>query len=483
MSWRGTLLLILLALGALGYSFFSGRSTTHPPGEPLLGNTLDLTDSVLMKQGEDFYSLIKTNGFWDIQSSFTDRANPSMVHDLLSAAADITPLDTLSPHDLKGAVSLSSLGLKKPKRSLTFHSNKKQTLLIGVEGPSTGKLYARLDGDRTVYLIDGKIASLAFHPAVEYRDPRLTALSSDHLQSVTLLKGEALQQLQLERDARGWLLKSPSSARGDDQVITTWIDSLLGAKIDRWMPDGTDASSCGMDAPTAQISFQEEEGKTLVKITLGAVVGNSPSSYFVRCSDRPGICVISGLAPALAVTPQTLRSKQIKQVEYDTIDRIEINGVNGLLSLKRKSGSDAWETLGGKVLSLAQVKAWFDRLQGVTATGFEAATPEHLKLRGLDKDHPNLRIRLMATLSENTAQENAGEVVLAEYNFGTPTNNEIALREGTSDDLTILPEQAFDPIQNEPLSWDISLPAAAPITVPTNSPALPLPSPSSTNGN
>jgi hypothetical protein len=63
-----------------------------------------------------------------------------------------------------------------------------------------------------------------------------------------------------------------------------------------------------------------------------------------------------------------------------------------------------------------------------------------------------LRIRFIAQLTENTAQENAGEVVLADYAFGPVTNNEVALHEGDATDLMILPASAFDMVKNAPLS-------------------------------
>ena len=467
MSWRGTLLLILFAGLALGYSLYSDRSTTHPTGEPLLGNSFALADLIRIQQSGASFSLIKTNGLWYLQGDFQDRANPSMIRDLLSAAADITPLDLLSPGDLKGDVSLSSLGLNNPKRSLTFHTDSTHTLSIGAQGPSAGRLYARLDAAKPVYLIDGKIALMAFRSPQEYRDPRLTALRSEHLDRVTMGKGGGLQPLQLRRDTHGWRLETPTSAPGDDQTINAWIDSLLAARIDRWMPEGTDASSCGMDAPTAVFSFQEEGGSTPLTVTIGAQGADAPGSYFVRCSDRPGICVIGRLDPSLAVTPQTLRSKQIKQVEYDTIDRIEITDDSGRFSLNRKEGGDDWKIPSGRILRESTVKAWFDQLQGLKATSFEPATPDHLGRRGLDKEIPSFRIRLIAKLSDNTAQENEGEAVLAEYNVGVSTNNEVALREGTSTDLMITPSPSFDPIRKEAATWTTQkAPPATPAPTP-----------------
>jgi hypothetical protein len=131
-------------------------------------------------------------------------------------------------------------------------------------------------------------------------------------------------------------------------------------------------------------------------------------------------------------------------VEYDAIDRIEI--IHGTtVALTRKPGSEDWIVSGNAtVVPGSSVKVWFDQLQSLSATSFEPATPEHLAQRGLDQSSHPSRIRLIAHLSENTAEETAGERVLAEYALGTPANNEVALREGDATDLLILPESALD---------------------------------------
>ena len=458
MSWRGTLLLLILAVLSVGYLLFSDRSRTHPPQEPLLGINPTEASEIRIQEGSSLISLGQTNGLWIVRNNQTgqiDRANPQLINSLLETAADIVPLDILRSQDLKGKVSLSSLGLKKPNRSIAIRAGKTETLLIGMEGAAPQSLYARLDSGKTVYLISSKIASVAFRPAQEYRDPRLTRLSSDHLDEVSLTKSATLQQLQLKRDQkgmRGWLLAAPVSTRGDDQAVTSWLDTVLGLQILRWMPEGTDAASCGLDTPTARITLHEEGASSPLILFIGAATPDA-TGIFVKCSDRPGIAIVgNSLAQTLAITPQVLRSKKISPVEYDTIDRMERRQDAAPLSLTRHMGSEEWQLSGTNATRISgeQVKQWYDQLQGLSTVGFEAATPEHLAERGLAETNHPLSIRLIAILSENTAQEDKGETVLAEYVFGSATNKEIALREGDSPELLILPESSVEFLKNFP---------------------------------
>ncbi len=477
MSWRGTLLLLLLAVTSLGVLLFSTRTRTHPAQEPLLGIDPTVTDGIQIHEGGTFFSLFKWNGIWTVKKHLEngailrDRANPRLIRSLLETAADITPLDILRSGDLRNGVTLASLGLAKPNRAIPLHAGKTEMLWIGAEGASPGSLYTRLDSGKTIYLISGKIAPLAFRASGEYRDPILTELSADRIDEISMTKGSTLQQLRFKKDPHGWVMESPLSARGDEQPITNWLKSFLSANIIRWMPEGTTPDSCGMDSPSATIILSEKGNSTPLTITIGAPVPDSQGEFYARCSDRPGICVVTGISPSLLVTPLSLRSKKITSVEYDTIDRIEINHY----SLHRKSGGEDWEGREeGKpevnVIPGNQVKDWFDQLQALPATSFEPATPEHLAHRGLDKTPPPFRIRLIAQLSENTAQENAGETVLAEYSFGTTSGNEVALRETNATDLMLLPVSAINLIRNEPESWIVPA-IASPTLVPPSSPA------------
>ena len=480
MSWRGTVLLLILAGLALGYLFFSDRTRTHPPEEPLLAIDPNSASEIGIQEGNSLISLTRSNGVWmvgNVQSGQSDRANPSLVNSLLETASEIVPLDILRSQDLKDKVTLSSLGLKNPNRSIAIRAGKKETLSIGSEGAAPESLYVRLDSGKTVYLISGKIASIAFRPIQEYRDPRLTLLSSDHLDEITLTtpsKEIVPQQLLLKRDQKGnqgWLLESPVSTVGDDTSITSWLNSLLASQIIRWMPEGTDSASCGLDTPVALINLHEEGATNPLVITIGAPTPDAVG-YFARISDRPGIGVIENrVSTALAVTPLSLRSKKLTQVEFDTVDRIDfLNDHNNpsLLSLTRKPGSDDWllsEGSSAKVISGEKVKEWFDQLQDLSASSFEAATPEHLAARGLSDTTPPATIRLIARLSENTAQENAGETLLAEYTVGSETNNEIAVRQGAAPELLILPATSAVVLK----TFSTPIPASA-----TNAPALPL---------
>lgn len=453
MSWRGTLLLILLAGLALGALLFAQRSRTRSAGEPLLIFDPEIAEKISIEEGAGRVDLVKKGEMWRIESPIADRANPEAVQKLLGKASGMEALDQLNRGDLKGNVSLEALGLKQPRKIVTIMAGGRHTTFFGADGAAPGQIYARVDSDRSVYLVPSDMAALAFRPSAEFRDPRITALSPERLEEITLLKNEngVPQQLRLKQTSGGWMIESPIAARADKEIVGKWAASLIGAKVTRWLPDGTDLSACGLDLPAATITAHEEGGDPST-ITIGSEVIGEPDNRYAACSDRPGICVLGGISAAIATAPAALRSGKPQAVPLDAVDRIEFSEAEGStpLILARKKGTGDWEIPGTpEIIPGRKVAAWYGEFSSITALNFEAATPDHLSMRGLNGTP--CRVRFIAHLSENTAEEGAGDMVLAQYAFGTPSGGVVAIREGSASDLMIVPESALELMKKESL--------------------------------
>ena len=446
MSWRGTLLLVLLAGLALGALLFAQRSRTRSAGEPLLAFDPEMAEKISIEEGAGRVDLVKEGEIWRMKTPVTDRANPEAVQALLGKASGMEALDQLKRGDLKGNVSLEALGLKQPRKIVTIVAGGRHTAFFGADGAAPGQIYARVDSDRSVYLVPSDMAALAFRPSAEFRDPRITALSPERLEEITLFKNESgvPQQLRLKQTSGGWMIESPINARAEKESVGKWASSLIGAKVTRWLPDGTDPSACGLDLPAATITAHEEGGEPST-ITIGSEVSGETGNRYARCSDRPGICVLGGIGPAIGTAPASLRSGKPQAVSLDAVDRIEFGGTDGsaTLVIARKKGTGDWQIPGSpEVIPGRKVAAWYGEFSSITALSFEAATPDHLALRGMNAT-PRI-VRFIAHLSENTAEEGAGDMVLAQYAFGTPSGGTVAVREGNSSDLMIVPESALE---------------------------------------
>lgn len=458
MTWRGTLMLLLAALLAAAVLVLQSRTRTRGADEPLLGIKPAEVTSVAIRSGDEETVLEKQDGAWRIIRPLADRADQAAVARLLGSATSLTSLDRLQPSDLKDPVSLTSLDLQPAKRIVTFRDGKSHTLQFGAEGPAQGQVYARIDADPSVYLVPSETASLAFLPVADLRDPRPLPVRQDHLAGIRLSRRGGTQEMTLAKTGVDWVLETPLRSRADRQAVQSWIADILGAKILRWMPGETTASSCGLDSPEAVLTLCEDGGDPSV-LEIGAEVPGTPGARFARCPDRPGIFVMGNATRLTGITPASLRLRHPAPVRLDCVDRITI----GTRSLSRKPGGADW-ICGETTVAAPTLDAWFAKFQGLTASSFEPATPERLAQRGIDPASP--KIRMVAHLSENTAEESAGEMILAEYAVGSASGGETALREGDSADLMILPSDGIAALLEEAEGWSAQQPTPSPAASP-----------------
>ena len=191
----------------------------------------------------------------------------------------------------------------------------------------------------------------------------------------------------------------------------------------------------------------------MYKRQLGGPVPGTPQDRYATCSDRPGICVLKDATRFLEATPSSLRSRHLSPFQNDAIDRIEISypgQPTPSVVARRKGGSD-WESP-GRDSSVAgeRVDAWLSGLKELPVSDFQPATADRLAATGLSR--PTV-IRLIAHLSENTAEEGAGDMVLAEFSLGEPEGGSTAVLEKGSPDLMTVPSARIRPLMEECSSW------------------------------
>jgi hypothetical protein len=430
--------------------------------------------------------LAKLDGIWFVRSGTPDRADASLVRSMLSTALETVPLDSLPPSELKGPVSLEALDLKVPRRSLTLTSgNRSETLSFGVEGAGKGRVYARLEGEAPVHLVSTAITDLAFRPAAAFRDTRLTVLRPDAPETITLTgSGTGGRQLILSRKGqkgqkgREWTVgDSPERmGRADRTSVEHFTEALLGARILGWLPSGTPASACGLDAPEAAFSISTGGELPPVTITFGKPLEGGSGERYATSSDRQGICVLKDIVKDFngglaSVSPDTLRDRHLVPTEADSVDRIEIltgaETVPGIL-LQRKKGTDDWESPGHQVTVPGhEVAGWISRLNGLTAERFQSSGEIDPRPAGNDA-----RIRLVAHLSENTAEEGAGDVILSEISLSHLEGPEATLSERGNPSVMVLAAAPLRELIGQASGWTGMAPPSA------GQPASPQASPS-----
>ena len=170
-----------------------------------------------------------------------------------------------------------------------------------------------------------------------------------------------------------------------------------------------------------------DEGKK-VEIEIGAQVPSNPDSVYAGLPQRKSVVEVSkAFANLFNITPNDLRDRKIARMNPDLIDRVTIERVN---EPKIVLGRDEnrWRFL-SPASAPANAENITRLIQGINdgeVSEFVSDTATDLTKYGLDQ--PKLKITFSSYSTENTAEANAGETVLATLAFGNSQNGVIYAR-------------------------------------------------------
>ena len=110
---------------------------------------------------------------------------------------------------------LKEFGLASSETKVSFGGGAKPVeLLFGKEAAVDGKIYVKLADDKKVFVISNDLKKQITKKAVEFRDRKLTELSSAQVSRVVIKS--AAGEIELEKKNGHWSLVRPLKARGDD---------------------------------------------------------------------------------------------------------------------------------------------------------------------------------------------------------------------------------------------------------------------------
>ncbi|MFZ4115271.1 MAG: DUF4340 domain-containing protein [Chthoniobacterales bacterium] len=455
MTRKGTITLALLAISILAWFFFVDFRQQQPSTDGLLFHlNPEHVSRIVITDGNDSHLLEREAGEWYISTIPPDRANNEEIAHLLAIASELKPLNILNPKELKNNLSLSSLGLENPKRSLTIHQDGEsdQTLFIGNEAVGEKSLFARMEKQKAVLIIPSTLADIAFHSNDNFRDLHLTNLKLSDLKEISVTQG--ISKLCLKKENGKWEMTQPISAKISSDALQAWITPLLTTEVlARVGSDKTDLSTLsayGLDQPRATINFVAENSSEPTTLSLGNAVEekNSENSSLYLCSTaRHAIFKAPAfLAQLFMITPEILRDRQFLELNLDTVDRIEITTAGKTLSLRRQpGGSEDWVLEDQTAVPKAAVEKMLQALAKTKILSYQMATPSKMALVGLDDPlTATATIKFIAHLSENTPDEEAGDHTVLEIIFGKKIGETIFARLGNDPELLEVPAGTVD---------------------------------------
>ena len=311
-------------------------------------------------------------------------------------------------------VTESDLRLK-----LKSDSGKETELLLGNDSAIEGKVYVRVNGSDTVYVVRNALRNQVTKKVEDFRDKKLADTAPSLVSKVQVKTAEG--EFELERKNTHWDFVKPLRARAADQKVNDLLAGVINAQVSQFLAEAPTPEQA-LAEPRATITMSVEGEKEPLVLLVGATPtgDDSKDKSFAKLSSRAAVTVLSNAAldPLIKARPNDLRDRKLIRVASDIVDRITIEphgrpkiviarrGENWVLK-NGESESAINEILASKLLA---------DLQSAEATNFVADVAADLSQYHLSE--PSLRVTLSSYASENTAETKAGEKVLAKLLFG-----------------------------------------------------------------
>ncbi|XHR26985.1 MAG: DUF4340 domain-containing protein [Chthoniobacteraceae bacterium] len=425
MNTKTTFLLLIvvgLLIGAIALFERNRPSGSAARDQYLLIFDKSKVEGIDIVSNEDRVELRRRGAKWFMQSPSKDRANSAAVAEILAMCESLTkePVDGCRNADKK---QIKAFGLAKPAVSLKLIGRRMPTeLLLGKETAVEGKLYARLEGSDSVWVVSSELRNVMTRKPDEFRDPTLADFDGSSVKKVAVKTPAG--DVDLTRDAGKWSFVKPIRTRADNPTVVNFLNSVLQTKINAFLPENRgNLNTYGLSEPRGSVSFQLLGQSQPIVLEIGAR-DDKTGGVYGRFSSRGGICLLPKESEnILKLLPNDLRDRSLIRLDSDVVDRIAITpaGKPPIKIIRTKEdwnvSSEGYETLPSIVpANKVKIMQMLSDLQGRKVVQFVTDVASDLGKYGLDR--PRVRVTFSSYSSENTSESEAGEHPLLTLAFG-----------------------------------------------------------------
>jgi hypothetical protein len=477
MKWRNTLILAVIALAAVGYfRFFEMKRPSTEEARRQAQNVLNFErskiDGIVIQNGDQKIEIRRRDNKWRLETPFKDQADSAVVESLLSDLETWQKEATIPAKEIQTDKSkLAEYGLNNPKLKLKLLGrDKPPEILFGKDAALEGRMYVRFQNSKETFLATQSVKKDIDKKPEEFRDRKLTDLTTAQVRRVTLKTPAG--EMELEKKGEHWDILKPLRARADDGKVGDLISQVTAARIEQFVADDRgDLRPYGLAEPRGSITLYDQEQKKDQKVELGESikvfggedkgqtlqVGSVPEKekdqVYVRFAPRGSVYTLpKKIEEILNTKPADLRDYHLVRVDTNILDRITIDAPGkGKIVLARKDGNWAIATRNNAPADSGAVRRLIDALQNERVTRFVEDVASNLPKYGLDK--PQVQVTFSSFASENTAETKAGEQPFAGIAFGKGEGDNVYARLSDEPFVVAVRRGLVDQISPDPLQW------------------------------
>jgi hypothetical protein len=459
MNWRTTFVLAAIVLAVFAYlRFFELKQPSTEEAKRQAQNVVNFDrvkiDGVVIQNGDDKIEMRRRDNKWRLEMPIKDQADGSLIENLLSDLENWQKDATISAKEIEADKSkLNEYGLNKPKlRVKLLGQDRPPEIFFGKDAALEGKMYVRLEDSKETFLAAQTVKKDVEKKPEEFRDRKLTDLSTAQVSRVVLKS--PVGEMELEKRNDHWEILKPLRARGDDQKIADLIAQVTTAQIQQFVAaDQGDLHPFGLAEPRGAITLFSKDDKQGQLLQIGGISQKEKDQVYVRSASRGFVYALpKKIEEVLNTRPDDLRDRHLVRIDTNILDRITIDAPGkGKIVLARKNENWTIASRNNAPANSGEVRRLVDTLQNEQVTKFVEDVASNLPKYGLDK--PQLKLTFSSFASENTAETKAGEQPFTTITFGKIDGENIYARLADEPFIVAIRRGLIDQMFTDPVQW------------------------------
>ena len=482
MNWRTTVILAIVALAGVGYfKFFEMKRPSTEEAQRQARNMINFDrsriDGIVIQNGDQKIEIRRRDNKWRLETPIKDQADSALVETMLSDLENWQKEGTISAKEIDADKSkLAEYGLNNPKLKLKLLGHDRPPeILFGKDAAMEGRMYVRFQNSKDTFIAGQSVRKDIDKKPEEFRDRKLTELSSAQVRRVVLKTPPG--EMELEKKDTHWDILKPLRARADDQKVNDLISQVTSARIEQFVADDRgDLRPYGLAEPRGSITLFDQEPKKDQKVEIGgsikiaggedkgqtlqigAIPDKEREQVYVRFAPRGSVYTLpKKIEEILNTKPADVRDNHLVRIDTNILDRITIDAPGKAKTvLARKDGNWTIVSKNNAPADSGAVRRMLDAVQNERVTKFVEDVASNLPKYGLDK--PQLQVTFSSFASENTAETKAGEQPFATIAFGKEEGDQVYARLTDEPFVVAVRRALLDQISADPLLWqDLSI--------------------------
>jgi hypothetical protein len=311
---------------------------------------------------------------WKLVTPTPARADDSEISAITSNLASVTIERVVD----EAPKNLGDYGLKEPVVQVSFKAKgakNYRTLDLGTKTPTGSDMYARVDGDKKVFLVQSYLDSTFNKKPFDLRDKKVLNFDRDKVDRIEIAESDTL--VTLVKGGGEWRVAAPVDARGDFSAIEQLISKVQSAQMKSVASEAaTDLKQYGLDKPATTVTLGLGSARAALAIGKKAEGGDL---YARDVSKNQVVTVGADLQTDLQKGVTDYRRKDVFEFRPYNLTRLDVTRGNDVTTFERlkgkgKDGADLWQNASTKkAVDSTKFEGFLAKLSALRAQAFADA--------------------------------------------------------------------------------------------------------------